>query len=101
MVAYELPVFLPTPLIGRGQALRVWGRVRPAAARGTVGARVAVQFRSGTGGRFDTLTVAVADRGRGFLDVHVRVPASGQVRLAWVAPTGDVVFSRASAVLVR
>ena len=96
--AYELPLFLPRPVLRRGTPVRVWGRVRPAPGGG---ARVAIQFRRGARGAFATLALARADRGRGFLDLLVHVPASGRLRLAWAEPGGHVAFSRAAAVTVR
>jgi hypothetical protein len=98
LAAYELPLFLPSPVVRRGAALRVWGQVRPVPG-GT--ARVAIQFRPGSRGAFRSLVVAVADRGRGYLDTRVHVPGSGRLRLAWVAAGGHVVFSRTASVRVR
>ncbi len=96
--AYELPLFLPRPTIRRGQRLRVWGRVRPAAG---AGARVAIQFRAGGRGSFTTLAVVSADHGRRFIDTRLRVPGSGELRLAWTPPAGPILFSRTAEVRLR
>jgi hypothetical protein len=98
LTAYELPLFLPAPVVRRGAALRVWGQVRPVAGGS---ARVAIQFRRGARSAFRTLVVVAADRGRGYLDARVHVPGSGRVRLAWTAAPGQVAFSRVASVSVR
>jgi len=100
--AYRLPIFLPSPKVRRGHALRVWGLVRPAPAG--VAQRVAVQFRTKRSKKkaFKTLKVVSTQAARGYLDVRIRVPGTGSVRLAWTDPaTHSVAYSRAAAVRVH
>jgi hypothetical protein len=44
---------------------------------------VAIQFRSGSQGAFKTLNTVVIRNERGYIDIHMSFPSSGQVRLAW------------------
>ena len=68
---------------------------------------VQIQFQRGSSGAWQTLdTVAIANS-KGYIDVHLALPASGAVRLAWSYPTGDpllgggTVYSRTVSVTVR
>jgi hypothetical protein len=78
--AYALPVFLPRTTQARGGKLRVWGLVRPA-HRLRATQKVAIQLR--TGNRLRTLLTVRTRRLSGVLDVHVRIPARGSLRLVW------------------
>jgi hypothetical protein len=98
--AYRLPIFLPNPVIRRGGLLRVWGMVRPAPA--TSGARVAIQLRRNARAAYATLTTATTRPRPGYFDVRIRVPGSGQLRLAWRDPASNkTYFSRTVVMLVR
>lgn len=97
--AYQLVVHLPTTRVRRGGRLRVWGLVRPASRLGVQ--RVAVQLRRGRGG-FRTVKTVRTRSGRGVVDLRVRIPATGAVRLRWTDPrTKRIVRSRTVAVSVR
>ncbi|HEX6390297.1 MAG TPA: hypothetical protein VFZ89_12635, partial [Solirubrobacteraceae bacterium] len=95
--AYALPLFLPSTTQARGGRLRVWGLVRPA-RRLRASQRVSIQLRSR--GRYRTLRTVRTRRASGILDVRVRVPRRGSLRLAWRRGK-SVVFSRSVAVRVR
>jgi hypothetical protein len=80
--AYRMPLFLPVTSAKPRRSLEVWGCVRPAHnLRGTQ--RVAIQFRPGSRGAFNTLKTVKLTSPRGYFDVRVTFPASGQVRLGW------------------
>ena len=114
--AWRLPLYLPVTSTSRGSIVEVWGGVRPAyyAAGDTSSTQTAeIQFQQGSRGPFKTLrTVAITDP-RGYFDVHMSFPASGNVRLAWTYPSSDrllgyfdpltpqTVVSRSVAVTVR
>jgi hypothetical protein len=102
--AYRMPLWLPVTRFASGQAIEVWGCVRPARfARldtGTV-QRVRIQFASSPGGPFRTLaTVALSDP-YGYFDIRQAFPGSGAVRLAWRYPHGAEIFSRTVALSAR
>jgi hypothetical protein len=101
LVAYRLPIYVPEPRIARGHTLRVWGFVREA-PRG-VSQRVAIQFRALRSRRaFRTIATVGTDPARGYLDVRVRVHASGVLRLQWQRPgSPEVLQSRVVGVRVR
>jgi hypothetical protein len=98
---YRLPVFLPETTVRRRHTARVWGFVR-AAPRGTV-ATVAVQFKRRSGrGAFRTLRSLRTGGTTRYLDVRLRLPGTGLLRLAWAPPGGGaVVYSRVVGVRVR
>ncbi len=98
--AYLLPVWLPKTSIGQGGKLRVWGLVRPTRQLGGKPQRVQVQLSSG--GRTRTLRTVSTRAGSGVLDVTVRIPVSGALRLSWRDPRGKAtVRSRAVDVRVK
>jgi hypothetical protein len=99
--AYRLPVFLPARQVARGHTLRVWGFVRE--AQHGVAQRVAIQLQPLHSRRpFGTVSVAMTDPQRGYLDVRVRVRRSGTLRLEWRRPgSSEVLHSRPVSVRVR
>ena len=89
----------------------MWGDVRPAHfAPGTQYAYV--QFAGGNSGHFSTIKRLRIGSSRGYLDVRIKFPSSGQVRIAWSYPAGQhnlyntlnsrqtLIYSRATAVRV-
>jgi hypothetical protein len=91
--AYRVPLWLPHPIRRRGGRFHLWGLVRPA-PNGTA-QRVAVQFaRRRAGTPFRTVAGVTATNPRGFLDVRVRLPGTGRVRLAWTDAGGQTYTSR-------
>lgn len=80
LLAYTLPIFLPSRTVRAGRRLRVWGLVRPA-ANGTA-PQVQLQLRT-PGGRFKRLKTVKATAGRGYVDTTFAARRSGVVRLVW------------------
>jgi hypothetical protein len=100
--AYRLPIDVPFPHTSRGHGMRVWGMVR--AARRFGANRVAIQWQARTGShrRWRTLKAVGLASGVRYLDVHVRPPGTGWLRLAWVPPRSRrAVYSRLVPVRVR
>jgi hypothetical protein len=90
LTAYRMPIFLPAPVVRRGQSLRVWGLVRSAHSP----VRAAIQYAA-AGRRPIFKTISVVTTGpRGYLDTHVGLPASGELRLAYVASGAATIYSR-------
>ncbi len=82
MLAYRLPIFLPSRSVKKGRKLRVWGLVRPA-ANGTA-PRVQLQLRATTkGARFKKVKTVNGSKGRGYVNTTFKVNRSGAVRLVW------------------
>jgi hypothetical protein len=80
--AYQMPLFLPTTSTRKGRSIEVWGAARPAHfAHGAQS--VSIQFRAGSKGAFKTLKTVKINNKRGYFDVHMSFPGSGQVRTAW------------------
>ncbi len=95
--AYRMPLFLPAA--GRsGGTVEIWGCVRPARYAVPPGRPVApaqIGFRAGPAGAFRTVaTVAISKPQNCYFDIRVRLPATGQVRLAWRTPQGPQIHSR-------
>ena len=108
--AYRMPLFLPTTSTHAGQKVEIWGGVRPAGyARLDTGQAqsVQIQFQRGSSGAWQTIDTVAIKNSKGYIDVHLAVPASGAVRLAWSYPAGDqllgsgTIFSRTVSVTVK
>jgi hypothetical protein len=95
--AYRLPIYLPKPAVRRGEDLTVWGMLRPAPAGTRQQAMIVWQ---GPSGQRRTLATARTSDSSRVLTVQVQVPASGTVRIAWKAPGGTLLHSRAVTVRV-
>jgi len=91
--AWRLPLYLPDTNGRSGQALQVWGCVRPApyGAYDTGATQTAqIQFEPGSSGGFTTIqTVTLAGAGSCYFDVRVKFPTSGTVRLSFGYPPAD------------
>jgi hypothetical protein len=96
--AYRMPLYLPDTHAKDGQALEVWGDVRPArfAQLDTKSRqRVKIQFQSGSNGSFDTLKLLTITDKHGYIDLKMTFPSSGTLRLAWTYPhRGPTIYSR-------
>ena len=87
--AYRFPIHVPRRSLERGQRLRVWGV--PRAAPDGAPARVEVQFKRRGSRRWRRLAVRSAD---GYVNVSLRAPGTGAVRLAWNGETSRSVQIR-------
>jgi hypothetical protein len=101
--AYRLPIFLPQledpdHVAKAGEAVRVWGMLRPAANNTTQTARI--QWSSTANGSYRTIATVTTRDPSGIVSENVPLPGSGDVRLAWTAPNGSTLYSRDVAVTV-
>ncbi len=103
LAAYRMPLFLPQTQFTAGQALEVWGRIRPARyAPAAGGHRLAeIQFRAGAAAAFATVARVRLGPPSFTFDVRHVFPRSGSVRLAWSPSSGPTVFSRTVTVSAR
>jgi hypothetical protein len=98
--AFRMPIYLPVQTVKRGAPLRVWGMVRP--APGGAAQKVSIQFRPGRSGAFKRLVTARTRSHPAYLDTHIRLKRSGQVRISWRNPATHAVYSsRTVSVTVR
>ncbi len=95
LTAYALPVYVSAPRFAPGGSVTVWAMLRPA-ANGTA-QRAQIQWRP-VRGAWRTLAVAQTHDAGGVILSAVRPPSSGLIRVAWAAPSGRRVLSRAVAV---
>jgi hypothetical protein len=80
--AWAMPIWLPTTSTRKGKRVEVWGDARPAHfARGKQ--KVQIRFRSGKKGSFKTLKTITLHNKRGYFDVRMSFPSSGQVKTMW------------------
>lgn len=85
--AWAMPLWLPTTSTRKGKQIEVWGAARPAHfARGTQ--KVQIRFRSGSKGAFKTLKTVTLHNKRGYFDIKMSFPSSGQVKTEWNGMTG-------------
>jgi hypothetical protein len=106
--AYRMPVWLPSTSVRRGKTLEVWGAARPApfARRATGKAQFAYIQLNGR-----TVKAVKITNGRGYFDVRVKFPRSGQVRIAYQYPNtpsmadpldpSQLVYSRTTGITIR
>jgi hypothetical protein len=100
--AFRMPVWLPKTAAAKGDALEVWGCVRP--AKLTPAARRApaqIQFRRAGGTGWTTVATASTKTRYGYFDRHVKFPASGTVRIRWAPPSGSAMVSRTTKITVH
>jgi hypothetical protein len=80
--AFRMPIFLPTTSTRRGRKIEVWGCARQAHFdRGRQ--QVLIRFRKGSKGAFATLKKITINNKRGYFDVRMSFPSSGQVKTDW------------------
>jgi hypothetical protein len=103
--AFRMPVYLPSQTGKSGQALEVWGCVRPIHYVHSRKPQVAnVQWSAASGGSFKTVKRVVLTDPYGYFDTRVTFPSSGLVRIAWSYPRsagGGQIHSRTVQVTVR
>ena len=93
--AFRMPLYMPRTSFSRNQSVEVWGDVRPApfASLDGFGAQHAqIQLQSGHG--WQTIATVAVSRATGYLDVRIKFPASGTVRLAWTYPAADSLLTQ-------
>ena len=88
--AFQVPIWLPNPRHGRH--VMVWGELRPADHTTTQYGEI--EFRRSRSRTWRELTEVRTNSPEGFVVSHVSIPAAGQVRLAWLDPSGSVFYSR-------
>jgi len=97
--AFRIPLYLPHPSGKKGQAVEVWGDVRP--AHFAKGKQVAlIQFKPSSGGAFKTVQRATITDAYGYFTTSVKFPSSGSVRIAWTQPGAGQIYSRVAPVTV-
>jgi hypothetical protein len=85
--AFRMPVYLPSETAKSGQAVEVWGCVRPVRYVHSRKPQVAnVQWKPASGGAFKTLKRVTLTDPYGYFDTRVTFPSSGLVRITWSYP---------------
>ncbi len=101
--AFRMPLYLPQASGKQGQALEVWGDLRPAhyAMQASKATEVAdIQFKPSSGSGFKTLQRVTVTDAYGYFESPVTFPSSGSVRVAWSPPGGGIFYSRTTPVTV-
>lgn len=80
--AYITPLYLKTPRVRRGRAIRLFGMLR--AADASTRPRVALQWRPRGSSRWRTRRTLRVSGPRHYFNARMTVPRSGFVRLRWV-----------------
>ena len=80
--AWAMPLWLPTTSMRKGKQVEVWGGARPAHFA-KAPQRVRIRFRSGSKGAFKTLKTVTLRNKRGYFDIKMSFPSSGQVKTLW------------------
>ena len=102
--AYRMPVFMPVKTAAAGQALELWGGVRPAGYAQSVTHRpqsVAIEFHARGGSGFNVLRRITLSGPHGYFDTRIVVPSTGIISLGWAYPDGSAIHSRIVNVTIR
>ena len=94
VLVLQMPIWLPTPR--HGPSVAVWGQLRP--ADHTTTQTASLQFLPTGASVLQQLGDTQTSSPEGFLFTHVSIPSAGAVRLAWSAPDGSTLYSRAAPV---
>jgi hypothetical protein len=97
--AYRFPIHLPRRTFRRGQQMTVWGIPRAAPPRSRPS--VQIQFRRAGTKRWRRIATRRGDATRGYLNVRLRAPGTGAVRLAWNGQTSRAVPIRVTRARAR
>jgi hypothetical protein len=84
--AFRMPVWLPRTTVRRGTDAEIWGGARPAAFADQPSRIVEVQMQNADHGPWRTIQTVGAAPGTGYIDIHSRLPYSGNLRLAYTYP---------------
>jgi hypothetical protein len=84
--AFRLPVWVPHPIVQAGANTEIWGGARPAAFASQSTRSVQIQMQRRGQGKWTTIrSVRPAPR-TGYFDLHMPLPYSGNLRLAYTYP---------------
>jgi hypothetical protein len=103
--AFRMPIYLPSSSAPKGQAVEVWGCVRPLHYVRSQTAQFAdVQFKASATAAFRNITRVPLTDPYGYFQTRVTFPSSGLVRISWSYPRGSgggQIHSRTVPVSVR
>jgi hypothetical protein len=103
--AWRLPLYLPVTTARRGHSLEVWGCVRPATfgVLDTGSPQTGqIQFAPGSSSNYTTIqTVTIGSGDTCYFDLHLTFPSSGNVRLVYAYPVGDMLLGNGAVVISR
>lgn len=88
--AYRIPVWLP--VARHGPSVAIWAQLRPADHTTTQSAYI--QFEPSGSSGWSQLAQAQTNSPEGFLLDYVAIPSPGLVRIAWLDPSGNSLYSR-------
>jgi hypothetical protein len=100
--AFRMPLYLPNSTGRKGQALDLWGCVRPVRWLNSKAPQVAsIEFKPAGGGSFETVGhVTITDK-YGYFDTSATFPSSGSVRIAWSSPGTGQLYSRVAPITIH
>jgi hypothetical protein len=84
--AYRLPVWLPRQTVRAGSSAEIWGCARPAPFATGDPRTVSIQMRSPGAGSWTTIRTVKVSTATGYFDIHMMLPYSGSLRLAYTYP---------------
>lgn len=105
--AFRMPVYLPSQSAKSGQALEVWGCVRPVhyvLAHAHPPQFADVQLKASSSGAFKTIARVPLTDPYGYFDTRVKFPSSGSMRISWSYPRragGGQIHSRTVQITIR
>ena len=102
--AFRIPLYLPKSTGKKGQALDVWGCVRPAHSvliSSKTPQVASIQLQPAGGSAFKTVRSVTITNTYGYFDTSATFPSSGSVRIAWSPPGSGPIYSRVAPVTIH
>jgi hypothetical protein len=87
--AFRLPLWMPATTVHAGTRAEIWGGARPATLAGGGARRVSIEMQRGGHGDWTTIGTAAVAAQTGYFDIHMKLPYSGRLRLAYTYPTSE------------
>ena len=89
LYAYRLPLWLPKQAVHAGSRAEIWGCARPATFAGADGNAATIQMQRHGHGAWTTIRTVDVAAATGYFDIHMRLPYSGKLRLAYTYPESE------------
>jgi hypothetical protein len=86
LYAYRLPLWLPRQKVRAGSRAEIWGGARPATFADAGARTVSIQMRRDDRDGWTTIRNVKVAAATGYFDIHLKLPYSGRLRLAYTYP---------------
>ena len=93
LYAYRLPLWLPRTTVKAGTETEIWGGARPAAFAaldsGAAQPTVTIEAKQSGPSNWTTIRTVAVSAATGYFDIHMQLPYTGTLRLAYTYPATE------------